>query len=234
MPMMFFFAYTSYVEKKKIDIMTFIAGTLAIVGAFFCNAGGASYALIFCVAGMVILNLINGVLRDKTATLYKALNHRIWIPVICVLTYAITFLNYESIITFIATHTNRSPTLSNRLIVWAHDVELFRESPILGHGFLTVNDYLKYINYANAHCMLMTFLLIGGIIGVALFLLYVYSSFQGVEDSVEAMLIAIYVYAIFLIGITSSAYVFTPYCFVPLFCLRYCKPIVKRRALYEL
>ena len=233
MPMMFFFAYTSYVRKKKIDIMSFVVCGLCIGGAIFCDAGGAGLTLVFCTAGMVILNMINGILKDKTATLYKVLNHRVWIPVVCALTYAITFLNYESIITFISTHTNRSPTLSNRLVVWAHDVELVREKPIFGYGFLRADDYLQMINYANAHCMLMTILLIGGVVGVALFLLYVYASFSGVEDSVEAMLITIFVYAVFLIGITSSAYVFTPYCFVPLFCLRYCKPYVIRNDPYR-
>lgn len=60
--------------------------------------------------------------------------------------------------------------LSNRDVLWAEGLEIFKMSPIVGHGFATENgQFIKYFNGHMAHNLILHYLIELGLIGFVLF-----------------------------------------------------------------
>lgn len=74
---------------------------------------------------------------------------------------------------FITLFLRKSTSLSGRTVVWDEVLKLFKESPIIGHGYGTKVDYGSTF-VGHAHNAYYQYLLIGGIIGLVLFILYNY------------------------------------------------------------
>ena len=226
LPASFFFSFSSLQKKEKIDLVSFLIVILCIVDLYFCKASSAIGTMVICFLGMLYVNRFvkqPTAGKKKRKTLPSIIDYRVFIPAIILFTFLVTFVRMDRIIALISGSFGKSLTLSNRTAIWETLTSMLIRKPLFGMGFLTSEQYLAIGSYTNAHCTLMTIFVDGGLLAFSLFLLYIYSSFSGIDNTKQALLATLFVYAIFIMGVTSSVYLFSPYCFVPLYCLSFCK-----------
>lgn len=222
-PMVFFYSFCSIQKKGRIDLFTFIATVLSIIDTYLCSASIATITLLFCFAGLVLINMYSDNSLKWNNIISKVLRYKIWIPAIIIVTFIITWIRWEKLIGIISESLGKSMTLSNRTGLWESVVSMITKRPFFGYGFLTLNQYASYIYYTNTHCSILTILVNGGFFAFTVYMIYIYYCFRGINNSKQAIIVSVFIYSIFLLGIGSSAFIFTPYCFVPFYCLRFCK-----------
>ena len=236
LPLSFLFSYTSFLKKKRIDMFSFLVMALCIVGTVSCNAGGATAALLFCLVCMILVNTASR--RNSTLSLKEVsalLNYRIWIPAFLTISYLTCFVQWSKLMDALEEWFDRSYSLNARLVLWERTIKLVMKKPILGYGVMTANEIENYIGYKNTHNMLLTVLLSSGAAGLILFIAYIYQSYQNTKQSYEVAILSTFVFASFIVGISSAVYSFSAFALIPLYCLRFHKSdtqSVKRGCIY--
>lgn len=222
-PMVFFHSFTSVYRNGRNSIITYLLFLLAIIDTYLCAATISIFSFILCFVGMVLVDLHSKNNKKWEKRVGGILRYQIWIPSITGLTFVVTWVRWDKIIILISEYAGKSLTLSNRTGLWSSVVSMIGERPFFGYGFLTLQQYTERVYYTNAHCMLMTILVSGGITAFLFWMIYVYSSFARINHSKNTIIICIFIYSIFVMGIASSVFLFSPYCFVPFYCLKFYK-----------
>lgn len=236
MPLSFLFAYTSFLKKKRIDLLSFLVFALCIIGTIRCNAGSATAALLFCLICLILVNIANKADSPmRRLEINTLLNYKIWIPAFLVISYLTCFVQWRKLMDALEEWFDRSYSLTARLVLWERTVELIMKKPILGYGVMTANEIENYIGYRNTHNLILTVLLSGGAIGLFLFIAYIYQSYQNTEQSYEVAILSAFLFASFIVGISSAVYSFSAFALIPLYCMRFHKSetqSVKRGCIY--
>ncbi len=226
LPMCFFFMFKPLMKKNRMDVLSLGVISFSIVVTILCKATTAMVTLLFCLTcSLFIIALTNRTVQNKKkeTRILKLLHYKFFLPLIIIFTAIITLIQWDKFIAVISRALGKSLTLTNRTDLWRAAAAMILKKPILGYGYLTSKQYISYVLFTNAHCTLLTILVSGGMVGFICFLLFVYSSFNGIDCSRRSLIVSVFVYSLFVLGVASSVYLFTPFCLVAFYCLKFCK-----------
>ncbi len=200
-------AYRHQIERKGLKSSIILAVfTLFVLQKTdsMSSIGG----LVFFIFAVVLVSLTGSNNKAWRSIMRIFLDFRLFIIV-----YTIVFLTFvvsqdmDMVSDLLLNTLNRSITVSGRTWIWANCLEYFRNKPLFGYGILTSTQYVGITGIAagtNAHNMVLTYLMSGGIVGTAVFIYLNFRVMKGTADTVENCILIAGVYAIFIIGISSS------------------------------
>lgn len=222
-PLLLITSYLEFSEKemtnKNLSIFTYFYFIICIFSAFKSEATGASTALLLYAVFIYYLKT-----KQREKNLYKLYNIFNVKNVIlsCTIVYCLVMTIESNIYiqNFVSSVFNKSATLSNRVDIWRNCFVFFAESPVFGKGIYTPLEYKAITQYylgTNAHNLLLTILVSGGIVAMVIYLAIFKVSMsrkRHVYTRQEVSLIAsIIVFCI--VGVISSALAFSPFAFCP-------------------
>ena len=214
-PLIVFYYYLCLFSKGKIAILYGISFFVA-VDAYL--SGGTAAFIIIIIYLLSIFLTQQKEYQKKDNFLGKilniVLNYRVFLIVYTLLTLNIVITqNFFNFIYFILQYLHRSASFSGRTKIWTSSLALLQGNWIFGCGMLTGSEYVYYVNYNNAHNVILTYLVTGGIIGLIILMLYFIEVFKFTEKHQQYLFIELFFYCFFILGITSSALAFSPYVF---------------------
>lgn len=221
-PLLFISIYQSYKKKQTFRKSIFLIMAISIVDVWLSQASGATVSLIVIVfLTILILNLYRKKLQFIRNLLLKIFDSRLFIGVYMAVTFIVVIVNYTPLMSKVADLIGKDMTFTGRTFIWKACMSEFVTSPIIGKGYWLATQYeqitIKYGVYGgtNAHNAIITILMDGGIIAIILYLMiYLIALRQPKErKQYELILIAI-IYVTWILGLTSSAFVFSPYVFM--------------------
>lgn len=151
--------------KKKTHIILCL---LSIVAMLFTQKRGPLIAL-------VISMLLTAVIRER-GTLSKRLGKYLVVGIVILFLIYIAYLLFPVLFAVFDRFSNNDNMLSNRQYFWEYAWDLFKSSPILGHGWAyyanTLNLTIKTIDVTlqNTHNIYLQLLAETGIIGTLIFI----------------------------------------------------------------
>lgn len=218
-PLAILTCYLSIKKYGKIRILDLIIVFLCAISSFMVEATGASIAILLFVL-IVYLTKALGKKRIFMAFLQKLFDYKIVAIVYATIT-ALTILGSPLIVYISENFLEKSATLSHRTEIWMRCLQFFARKPILGMGYLTTDQYSQTVTLirlgTNAHNMVLSVLLTSGVIGLIIYFFMFRLSWKSIENKVEQinMVLIAGSLAYFLIGLSSSALIFSPFAFIP-------------------
>lgn len=239
-PLLFISIYQSYKKEQRFRKSIFVIMAVSIVDVAFSQASGATISLIaIFVLSIVILNLYRRKLRHVRRFLAFILDHRIFITTYIAITFIVVIVNYTLLMSKVADIIGKDMTFTGRTFIWKACMEQIISSPILGKGYWTALQYesitmkLGVYGGTNAHNAILTILMDGGMLALAVYLMiYLLSMRSTKERSQFDMLAVTIIYVTWILGVSSSAFVFSPYVFMMYWLFQYKKD--RKFSIFEL
>lgn len=145
-------------KTGRISIRTFLFAFVILISAIL---SGASTVMI-C---MILLILMMFILSSHKMRTYISMKKCIYGPFI--LGILVAFFRIQNLFSFfIVDILNKNLTLSTRTIIWEYALQYFKESPVLGVGYLFPGDLYKMILLSSTHNFIIGILFHMGVLGV--------------------------------------------------------------------
>ncbi len=220
-PLLFISVYQSY-RKQRFQKSIFLFIALSIIDVWLAQASGATVSLIvFCVLTIVILNLYRKKMKPLRQIFSKIFDHFFFITVYMIVTFIVVIVNYTPLMSKVADLIGKDLTFTGRTFIWKACMDQIITSPLIGKGYWISQQYEKItIPYGvyggtNAHNAIISILMNGGVIALLLYLcIYLYSMSSMKKHSSNEMVMIAIVYITWILGVTSSAFTFSPYVFM--------------------
>lgn len=198
-------------KYNKITWKTYLCYIISVGSLYYSQATAASVSLLVACIGMIVV--YNG---KYLAWLWKRIiNFKIVIPVYAIITFLVVYIQNSPTVQYVITQVlKKDATLTTRTYIWNHCIEVLKEHPFTGVGYLSIQQYQEITNniYAtSAHNMSLTLLMCGGAVGILLYIWVMVNSWNSLKRNVTGMrkVLCIGVLAILLVGLTSSSIVFS-------------------------
>lgn len=230
LPMAVLFIYTSLKEHNKINVVAYITTIIAIIGTILSGAGAAGVAFLLFLGGTVFVDILH---RKKIYILENViknmLNYKLVLTLYLVFDAIIIFSSNTKLGVFISQCLGKGDHYSGRTKIWVTCIKQIVQKPFTGVGYIRASDYVNLVNMpagTNAHNMILTLLMHGGIV---VFLVYI-ALFGLVSKKPKNLtmideILTIYLYAILVLGITSSTLTFSIFCMLGFWLLEYNKTL---------
>lgn len=212
-PMIMMFAVTSIKKYSSISISFYIVTALAALNAFLSQAGAgtAMFLLIFVLVFIIDLNSKKKNIIKKIMNFF--MNYYVVLIVYAIAVMCLVILQNLEFVSEISESMGKGDGLSGRDEIWTACLEVFKKSPVRGVGYMSSIDYVELVGMAaasNSHNMVLTILVSGGIVALGLYLVIFINAFRR-KDIVMAhhYIIAVFIYAMMILGVTSSTIVFS-------------------------
>lgn len=229
--------YINYSYKQKVTNRWFFVMLLIMLNAWLSQATGVFVAYLFLFLLVYIVTAFNrkgfGIIKKMIKTV---LNYKIVFIVFVFVTISIVFVESTGIMTRIALLLGKTVTFSSRTFIWEACIRKVLNSPIIGYGYMGSSEYIAITRMSsgtNAHNIVLALLMSGGII-LLLFYIMMYCSVLKTDYSDHTLLICIsvFIYASLLLGISSAAFVFSPYAMLFYWLFEYEKEKIRLRKTY--
>lgn len=198
-------------KYNKITWKTYLCYIISVGSLYYSQATAASVSLLVACVGMIVV--YNG---KYLAWLWKRIiNFKIVIPVYAIITFLVVYIQNSPAVQYVITQVlKKDATLTTRTYIWNHCIEVMKEHPFTGVGYLSIQQYQEITNnmYAtSAHNMSLTILMCGGVLGILLYIWVMVNSWNSLKRNVTGIrkVLSIGVLAILLVGLTSSSIVFS-------------------------
>lgn len=199
---------SSICKKKRITLRTWVMLFISILAAFLSQATGGLVAVIlfslffFLVYGM-------GGKEFGQHIILKLLNAKVVLVLVIALNIVISVIqNIQMFEYIIVDLLDKSTTLTGRTIIWTQCLEIIREHPLFGVGYLNSTEFVNLTGISGGtqpHNMILGFLVYSGFIGLTLYAIPLYKSIASI-DKANYKISAIFAFSIIInmiIGITS-------------------------------
>lgn len=212
--------------KSPSDVKKAYTCYFGVLLVYSYGAGGTASFLAMCIFTLVSLIIIS----DKRTSSMQHLVGRvvnIWTIgiVYSLVTIDLVFRSDKSLLLgIVSTVFNKSTTLSHRTVIWGKVIDLYKEKPLMGNGHIDLESYVELIDYSmatSAHNMVLTIMVTTGVIGLLIFTIMYIQSFVGSKNinTKYTTIIMVYITINLIMGITSSAMVFSVFILLPLMLL---------------
>lgn len=219
LPMIVFTCYNDFKEKGKFGIRCYWVLLISLFTTRFSEGTAAFYCLL--VFGLiVVLSDFKSKLGIDLDLVYSMMNFKLIIPLYAVATFLTINIADSPLIQYIVTNIlGKSLTLTTRTHIWDSLIPEIQKKLITGYGLIEASAYVKITGnpYAtSAHNMLLQIMMTGGI---ALLVIYVVGIFacshiSNRKYTVPEIIVIAGIIAELIVGITSSAIVFSTFGFV--------------------
>lgn len=219
LPMAVFTCYVSFKEKGKFGVESYWTLLLALFTTRFSDATAAFYCLLILGLIIVLYDFKNK-LKLNLNVIYTVFNLKILIPLYAVVTYFTINIANSPIMQFIVVNIlGKSMTLTTRTDIWEKVIPKVKERLFTGYGFISVQAYTDITEnkYAtSAHNMTLQILMTGGLILMAMYIVGIFLCCY-VSDrkySIPEIILLAGIISELIVGVTSTAFVFTTFGFV--------------------
>ncbi len=219
LPMAVFTCYVSFKEKGKFGVESYWTLLLALFTTRFSDATAAFYCLLILGLIIVLYDFKNK-LKLNLNVIYTVFNLKILIPLYAVVTYFTINIANSPIMQFIVVNIlGKSMTLTTRTDIWEKVIPKLKERLFTGYGFISVQAYTDITEnkYAtSAHNMTLQILMTGGLILMAMYIVGIFLCCY-VSDrkySIPEIILLAGIISELIVGVTSTAFVFTTFGFV--------------------
>lgn len=215
LPMILLYMYSSYRKTGKISKFSYVISLLALVNAYLSQGTAGTLVVLF----FILFSLAFDYQRLNSSKLIAAcLNPKVVIIVYALILYTMLFISETKWIQSILLQLGKSPDFSGRGTIWKVCLELFKKSPVFGWGHLVSDEYRALAHFkqaSNAHNSVITLIVEGGIICLAMYIFILFCVLTRHRDytAIEKR-IAIFIYLILMIGLTSSIIIFSSFTFL--------------------
>jgi len=218
--LMILVSYLSYYYQKRISLSTCLIYLLSIVTAFYSGATAGGWGLVSYMVLMILVVIMTGK-SSKSHLLYKVFNYKSIISIYGFMFILVTVVQSNEMIQYLVQNVfKKSSNLSSRTIIWAQSFIFFRAKPLLGHGYLTTQEYVVLTGFplgASPHNFVLSILLTSGLVGLIIYLImfsavlirpkkfFTYQEFTLIIGIISSL----------IIGLTSSVMVFSTFAYLP-------------------
>lgn len=212
-------AFLDFSEKKKITAWTWLFSFVSCIEFLISKSSGALAGILLLIFGMFLTNQIHG--KAKLNKIISViLDYRFYLPLYCAIAALVVVVQQSKFILYIVENIfHKDPTLTTRTQAWSLFIQSIKTNLWMGKGYLGKETYqLLSGNFyvTSAHNMALSLLMTGGIIGACLYLAILISSISGNVIETKAKEICVWgILSLLLVGLTSSAFVFSQFCFLP-------------------
>lgn len=220
LPLSILVCYTSIIKGKSIRMRDLIVVTMCSMSCFLIGATGAAVALLLFTL-MIYLCAIWKRSKNFRELLGRILSYKLIIILYSVIS-ALVIAGDSLIIRFSLNVAGKGTTLSHRTEIWYRCWQYIMKYPIFGNGYLTTDQYVNNITMqrlgSNAHNMIISILVTTGIVGLALYLFIIKKCFDNAKENINLgnVVLKLSFISFLVIGITSSALIFSPFSFFAL------------------
>ena len=217
-PLAILTCYLSLKKYNKIRVWDLAIVFLCAISSLMVEATGASIAILLFVV-IVYLTTAWGKKPFFKAFLKKLFDYKVVAAVYAVIT-ALTVLGSSLIIYISENFLGKSATLSHRTEIWERCLEFIAQKPILGMGYLTTDQYSQTVTLirlgTNAHNMVLSILITAGVIGMIVYFSMFCYSWKSIGKKMKQINIVLIAGSLtyLLVGLSSSALIFSPFAFV--------------------
>ncbi len=208
LPVILFAAILSIEKKNKLDFGFWAVSALALVDTYASQGtGGVAVILLMLVLLFCLFMFKNDRPRKFVLRLF---NFRLILFIVLIVTFMFNVLQnfsvFEPIITGIL---GKDMTLSGRLRIWEVSLQLIRQSPFVGNGYISSTRFARLVGMNAAtqpHSLFLSVLVYTGVAGLIIYLLLLNASLSYVKktDGGEGTVIcAVYIICMLVHGIVS-------------------------------
>lgn len=212
--------YTELLSKKEITRKSYVLAFLVILNTFLSNASGATIAV--CIYSLMVFCAF-GPKKTRVGRLIKKLSwwlmyHHVWVLAVWFVCYILIVVFYDStIVQSIISQMEKEYSFGQRTIAWTNTLTTIKNHWVLGVGIQGRQSTMSITGgLANAHNMIFTYLLTGGIVGLGLLTYVIYSALRHIKTNFANYIVMIFFYCIMFLGIVSSVMAFCPFFFAAL------------------
>lgn len=224
LPLVMIATYTSLENDKELNISLIIYVVLAMINSIFSDATAASVMFAVILILIVIYKLVySGKKKFIDKILDVVLNYRFIIILYIVLTIMVVISQNAYFLSIVSSAFDKSITFSGRNRIWTTCLSAILNNPLVGCGYLSGAEYVSLVGMnaaTNAHNMVLQILMLGGFIALIIYVFLVVSVIKGEMEKTKKDIsyigvFAIFIYATFLLGITSATFVFSSFGMLP-------------------
>lgn len=214
-PLIFISIVLKKYTKNRNNIATYLMVFMLALETYLSNATAASVSLLLLLGLLIIVdNLYRKPFVYTKKMLGFLLNHRVVIGIYVIITILIVFLNNSYVMGKIAEALGKDISFSSRTMIWIACIQQILSSPVFGRGYLESVDYemFTFFGGTNAHNAVLTILMTGGSVGLVIYY-YIYAQSmkkRGKLSQMEMKLSSV-IYTTWIMGITSSIFVFSAF-----------------------
>lgn len=215
-PLLALYYFATIKNRGTLSFKSIVLTILVIFDAVMSQGTAGSVALVLYSA--LVLLLMISYRYKKNVKLGNGLisffgKPSYFIPAYLMLTVLVIFMQNQRIIQEMVLIFGKTETLGGRTIIWSKILKSLNGHWVFGKGPLTSTQYLQITGAVlNAHNVILTYLITGGIIGLILIIVSIVSSTKASYD-INNYILYIYIFMVLCIGITSSTLAFCPYFF---------------------
>lgn len=206
-------------EKGNVSLSTWLFSVISFYELWKSDSMGAFAGVVILFGGIVISNSVKEN-SNLNKAIYYLLNYKFFLPVYSVIVFLTVIVQNSGFILYIVQNVfHKDPTLTTRTMAWEAFIRLINKNPWFGYGYLPTEQYQYLANniyVTSAHNMVLSLLITGGIVGIVIYIFLIISSMTK-YDKVYTRTEEICVWGILgflLVGITSSAVVFSQFGFL--------------------
>lgn len=219
LPLCVFSSIVSMWRNGKIIWKTWSCYLLSIFTLFYSQATAASVTVLMT---CILINLIciNRKGRFKERIWEKLLDFKFVLILYTIISILVVYVQNSPQIQYILVNVlHKDPTLTTRTYIWKLCISSLAQHPLTGLGYLNTLNYQNLTNnpYAtSAHNMSLSILISGGFIAICIYIAIFFMAWRGFKKNanVEKKISSIAVIALLVVGMTSSAMVFSTCAFI--------------------
>lgn len=206
-------------ENGNVSRFTWVSALIACYELWKSDSMGALAGLIILFGGILVSNSV----KEKSYVnriICNVLDYKCFLPIYGVIVFLTVIVQNSGFILYIVQNVfHRDPTLTTRTMAWVAFVKMINKNPWFGYGFLPTEQYQSLANniyVTSAHNMVLSLLLTGGFVGTIIYILIIILSTRK-NDKIYSANEEVCIWGILgflLVGITSSAVVFSQFGFL--------------------
>lgn len=218
LPLILISSYLDYINLKKISYFNIIIYFLLLYSTYLSKATAGYYTLFL----YIIILLILGKIKKRKNILNK-INflldiRKVFIIIGVIFNFLLLIQKNNLLRIIVEKYLKKEITLSYRIQIWEKCINEIKYNFFLGKGYLSMKDYIDITGYrlgTSAHNFILTILITTGFLGF-FYYLWMVIRFYNKNKSISMEVITIklsYIFS-FILGLTSSAWIFSTFSFL--------------------
>lgn len=227
-PMIVIFGYLDLRKSETLKLDFYVAYILALVSCYLSGATTCWVAMIFLMGAYLLLRMLLGSKASlkRQRMLYRLADYRVGIILYIVILVGVFMAENISFMVDLTAMLGKDITFSRRNLIWSVIIFEVMRHPVLGVGYLSSSQYtslVAYVGGTNAHNMVLTILMYGGFVALAVYIVLFISCVRrsNKEYSIRDLFLISSVYSFLITGVTSSIMVYSTFGFLLYWLLEY-------------
>ena len=219
-PLIIITCYIDAQTRKRITLKTHLVVWLVLINSFLSQGTVMTVSFLAMYVVFMIADSLTRRRRPFLEIIYNVIsNYKFVIVVYAAITVILIFVENSALVGFISGLFHKGSGISSRNIIWIKVINRIIQSPIIGIGYLTTQQYTKisgFLEGSNAHNAILTLLVNGGLIAVLMYIILHVVVLRGSNGhKLTNRILIIAIYTNLLLGTVSSIIVLSSFAMLP-------------------